>query len=278
MRVKELADIAGTTVRTVRHYHAVGLLEVPRLTGGVRDYGLDHLARLLRIRWLVDAGLSLPAIAEVLPAQGRPRQDTALEDLRATLSGLDSRLTELTAQRERVLGLIERVEAGENISPLPAAVARVYDRLAARMPSARARRALESERGILAVLAVRGLLPTGATRLAEALTPADDDMVIGLFESFTELEDAPPERVDAILDEQAAGFTTFVDRHEDLIADIVRTFPGGAPGRTATTLLLRIVRVGFPANVHQRLVDRVMREAATRPRIAEALGGQASSR
>jgi hypothetical protein len=43
-------------------------------------------------------------------------------------------------------------------------------------------------------------------------------------------------------------------------------------------LLLRIVRVGFPANVHQRLVDRVMREAATRPRIAEALGGQASSR
>lgn len=277
MRVKELADIAGTTVRTVRHYHAVGLLPVPRLTGGIRDYGLDHLARLLRIRWLVDAGLSLPAITEVLPAQGRPRQDTALEDLHATLGGLDARITELTAQRERIVGIIERVEAGEGISPLPAAIARLYDRLADRMPSAQARRTLETERGIVAVLAVRGLLPTAAVRLAEAMTEDDEDLAVDLFAAFGTLADAPPERAEAVLNELSAGFLGFIDRHEALIADIVRTFPGGAPGRTATTLLLRIVRVGFPAAVHRRLVDRVLTEAATRPVIATALGRQENS-
>lgn len=274
MRVKELADLAGTTVRTVRHYHAVGLLEVPRPTGGVRDYGLDHLARLLRIRWLVDAGLSLPAIREVLPAQGRPRQDTALEDLGATLAGLDARITELTAQRARVVVLIERVEAGEGISPLPAAVARVYDRLADRMPTERARRALETERAILSVLAIRGLLPDSVVRLAAALTEEDDTAVVGLFESFGALTSASTDRVPAMLDAQTAAFLALIDRHEAVMADLVREFPGGRHGRAATTLLLRIIRVGFPANVHQRLIDGVLREASTRPLIAAALAGE----
>ena len=54
MRVTQIADLAGTTPRAVRHYHRLGLLSVPPTVRGGREYGVEHLARLLRIRWLAD--------------------------------------------------------------------------------------------------------------------------------------------------------------------------------------------------------------------------------
>ena len=48
MRVTKIADLAGTTPRAVRHYHRLGLLEVPPTVRGRREYGVGHLARLLR--------------------------------------------------------------------------------------------------------------------------------------------------------------------------------------------------------------------------------------
>jgi DNA-binding transcriptional MerR regulator len=40
LRIGELADLAGVTVRTIRHYHAKGLLaEPPRDPSGYRRYG-----------------------------------------------------------------------------------------------------------------------------------------------------------------------------------------------------------------------------------------------
>ena len=66
MHVKELARIAGTTPRAVRYYHHLGLLEIPPTVRGRREYGVEHVARLLRIRWLADGGLSLTQVAEML--------------------------------------------------------------------------------------------------------------------------------------------------------------------------------------------------------------------
>ena len=66
MRVAEIAELTGTTVRTVRYYHSLGLLPVPAERGGWRDYELAHVARLSRIRWLVRAGLSLEAVGRIL--------------------------------------------------------------------------------------------------------------------------------------------------------------------------------------------------------------------
>lgn len=272
MRVKELADLAGTTVRTVRHYHHVGLLAVPPRTGGFRDYGVEHLARLLRVRWLASAGLSLTTIAEVLPAQGRATRAGALEDLHATLNGLDERLAELTVQRERVAALVDRVSAGEGISPLPAAVALLYDRLAERMP-APARRVLEVERGIAAVFAVRGLLPPEAIRLAEAITAEDEAAVSAMFEAFAALDSDPDVDVEALAARQLQDLAGFVARHEHVIADFIAGLPSGARGRTAAALLMRLIRLGFPARTQQQLIDRAFADAASRPLIAQALAG-----
>ncbi|MBF6350890.1 MULTISPECIES: MerR family transcriptional regulator [Nocardia] len=61
---RELAELAGTSVRTVRHYHDVGLLEQPeRGSNGYKRYGVAHLLRVLRIKRLSDLGIPLSRIA-----------------------------------------------------------------------------------------------------------------------------------------------------------------------------------------------------------------------
>ena len=63
---RELADLTGTTVNTVRHYHRLGLLDLPeRSVNGYKQYGVQHVVRLLRIRRLVDLGVPLMQIAEL---------------------------------------------------------------------------------------------------------------------------------------------------------------------------------------------------------------------
>lgn len=61
---RRLAELAGTTVKSVRHYHEVGLLEEPgRAANGYKQYGTTHLVRLLQITRLRDLGMSLAEIS-----------------------------------------------------------------------------------------------------------------------------------------------------------------------------------------------------------------------
>ena len=62
---REIAELAGTTVNTVRHYHQVGLLEQPdRMSNGYKQYQVRHLVRLLKIRRLRDLDVPLDQIDE----------------------------------------------------------------------------------------------------------------------------------------------------------------------------------------------------------------------
>lgn len=72
VRVAEIARLTGTTVRTVRYYHSLGLLPVPPERGGWRDYELAHVARLSRIRWLVTAGVPLAAVGRIIERTDPP--------------------------------------------------------------------------------------------------------------------------------------------------------------------------------------------------------------
>jgi len=95
MNVKELARIAGTTPRAVRYYHHLGLLEIPPTVRGRREYGVEHVARLLRIRWLADGGLSLTQVAEMLASDTigtdqDSRREAVLRDLRATRGTIEA--------------------------------------------------------------------------------------------------------------------------------------------------------------------------------------------
>jgi DNA-binding transcriptional MerR regulator len=60
---RELAELAGTTVNTIRHYHRLGLLDEPtRRYNGYKEYGVPHLVCLLRVRRLVELGVPLSEI------------------------------------------------------------------------------------------------------------------------------------------------------------------------------------------------------------------------
>ncbi|KIQ10502.1 MerR family transcriptional regulator [Curtobacterium sp. VKM Ac-2889] len=67
MHIGELADRAGMSLRTIRHYDEVGLL-VPsgRTTGGFRVYTAQDLERLLVIRRMKPLGFTLDEMAELL--------------------------------------------------------------------------------------------------------------------------------------------------------------------------------------------------------------------
>ena len=108
----QLADLAGTTLRTIRHYHDVGLLAEPeRKANGYKSYGVTHLVRVLRIKRLTDLGLSLTQIAELGDEDEHP--GTALRELDAELAATIERL-----QRIRVeLALILRQEAPTDLPP-----------------------------------------------------------------------------------------------------------------------------------------------------------------
>ena len=70
LAITEVARVAGTTSRTLRHYDAVGILKPSRIGhNGYRFYDDRALIRLQRILLLRELGLGLDAIAEVLSAQ-----------------------------------------------------------------------------------------------------------------------------------------------------------------------------------------------------------------
>jgi DNA-binding transcriptional MerR regulator len=65
--IQDIARLAGTTSRTLRHYGDIGLLAPSRIgSNGYRYYNADALARLQRILLLRELGLGLPTIGEVL--------------------------------------------------------------------------------------------------------------------------------------------------------------------------------------------------------------------
>lgn len=67
MHSNELARLAGVTVRTLRHYHQIGLLEEPdRSANGYRDYTVKHLAAVLRISSFANLGIPLSEVLRVL--------------------------------------------------------------------------------------------------------------------------------------------------------------------------------------------------------------------
>jgi len=100
--VHELAERAGISGRTLRHYHRIGLLEPDRVgSNGYRYYGPDAIARLQRILLLLDTGMPLADIAAVLDAPETPT---------AEVEALQAHLTQLAEDREALDRRISAVE------------------------------------------------------------------------------------------------------------------------------------------------------------------------
>ena len=162
---RELAELAGTSLRAVRHYHEVGLIPEPeRRSNGYKQYGVSHLVRLLRIKRLVDLGFALSQIAAMGDDDHHPAE--ALRVLDAELSATIERL-----QRARVeLGLILRHHAPADLPPDIA-------------PAAGAAGLSEADRSLVMVM-TRVMGPTHLDAYAEMLRTAPADPTDGEFDSL----------------------------------------------------------------------------------------------
>lgn len=106
--IQDIARLAGTTSRTLRHYDDVGLLPPSRIAhNGYRHYDEAALVRLQRILLLRELGLGLPQIAEVLdPVNARQSEESALETHLELLREEQNRLARQIASVENTINAL----------------------------------------------------------------------------------------------------------------------------------------------------------------------------
>lgn len=277
MRVKVMADLAGTTTRTVRYYHRLGLLPVPPVVAGRRDYGIEHLARLLRIRWLAESGIPLAKIAPMLPdepAQGR----SAIEaDLLATRAQIEARIEVLHHQRSRIDELVARVRSGEALSPLPTVLERFYDRIEGLVEDPATLSIIHTDRCTVLALAMSGLLPASLGPYIEGLSDQDHRTVARMITAFAKLDrsrypgaygDEERERVIEDLKESAWAV---LERNRATALALLRDLPSGGPGHLLWKRVARLSKIGYPELDQRRVIDDLMHLLRADPEFGPVL-------
>ena len=297
MRVTQIADLAGTTPRAVRHYHRLGLLDIPPTVRGRREYGVEHLARLLRIRWLADGGLSLRQVAEILDSDPAPAEsaDSAgppgpsgpsgppgpvgsandahrqvvLRDLRAARGTIEAQRRSLDEQAQRVDELIARVEAGQALAPVPVALTRFYDAIEARVRDLEEDpEILRTERQILQVLGSLGMVPDSAVPFVEALDENEIDLCAQQVIGFSRLPRLHGEEARQAAHALAERTVELSLRYKDLALAVLNDLPGGAAGRALWRLTRVLFASGYPDPAQQAFAARLLELLLTSPDLA----------
>ncbi|MFE0132492.1 MerR family transcriptional regulator [Streptomyces sp. NPDC059037] len=243
LTISRLAATAGVTVRTVRHYHHVGLLPEPeRDASGYRRYSAQAAVDLIRIRTLADAGVPLARIDALLHAQ--PTEfAAAVTDIDAELR---RKIGQLTEYRRR----IAQLDSGERLV-LPPEVVAVLDRM----------------RG-LGVSERRVLLERDAWILMQALDP--HVMPERIRDKNAALDDPETTRLFLACD-QAAEWDPYDPRLDRLIDDldaweIKQERDGSRPGY----LKLVSSRISEASPAWQRIVDALDHRAERRRTAGQA--------
>ncbi|WP_405015176.1 MerR family transcriptional regulator [Kitasatospora sp. NBC_01539] len=121
LTIGQAAAFVGVTIKTVRHYHRLGLVAEPERDGsGYRRYRSGELFRLVQVRTLAAAGVPLAGIGDLLDADPHAFAAT-LDDVHHQLT---ERIEELIARRDR----LHRLDHGDR-ALLPDRACAVLDRL-----------------------------------------------------------------------------------------------------------------------------------------------------
>jgi DNA-binding transcriptional MerR regulator len=100
--VKEVADLAGVTPRTVRYYHSIGLLPEPaRDASGYRRYSGRDVVGLIRVARLRTLGMPLSQIAERL-GDAEVEGGSVADALGSLADELDAEIDRLVNTRDRL--------------------------------------------------------------------------------------------------------------------------------------------------------------------------------
>ncbi len=122
VRIGELADRTGVSVRSLRYYEQQGLLTSTRSASGQRHYTAAETERVGFIQRMFAAGLSSRTIAELLPCVDAPGEDTSVAAEERMLQERD-RLTDHIAELIRTRDSLDQLIATNRAhrATLPAA-------------------------------------------------------------------------------------------------------------------------------------------------------------
>ena len=177
LTIGQLASYAGVTIRAVRHYHQIGLLQEPeRDASGYRSYDAVAVVRLIRIRTLAEAGVPLARVRELLDAD---------PDTFATATGeidrqLRAQIRALQEHRRR----IAQLGSGNSLA-LPKEVVDYLDHLRALgVPE----KAIEPERDAWILMAARwpDALPA---LMADKVAQLNNPKVVRLYQLISRIAD-----------------------------------------------------------------------------------------
>ncbi|HEY5364472.1 MAG TPA: MerR family transcriptional regulator [Aestuariivirga sp.] len=105
--VKQVAEMAGVSVRTLHHYHDIGLLKPADLgDNGYRYYGRDELIRLQQILIYREMEIPLNEIGTLLDAQAH-NMLIALQSQREKLSVQANRYAEMLGTIDRTIAQLK---------------------------------------------------------------------------------------------------------------------------------------------------------------------------
>lgn len=116
--IGELAAHAGTSARALRYYEQKGLIKSERSYNGYRDYEPESITRVIQIRELLAAGLSVRAIKCILPCLSSARSiefddldPNTQEMLEAERDSLSRRIASLTTSRDAMTEYLGRLNS-----------------------------------------------------------------------------------------------------------------------------------------------------------------------
>jgi DNA-binding transcriptional MerR regulator len=210
LTIGQIAAHAGVTVRTVRHYHAKGLLPEPeRDASGYRRYDAKAVVDLIKIRTLAGAGVPLARVKELLQADD--------EQFAEAVAEIDKRLRAEIRERQRHREQISRLAAGDSLALPPEAVAYLERLRELGMPE----RVIEGERDAWILVAAHSpeQMPRWIALKSEQI---EDPEVVDLYQRLDEAIDWQPDdpRLPELADRLAASISN-ADNWEQHAADDV---------------------------------------------------------
>lgn len=109
IRIGELADRTGISPRLLRHYENHGVLSAQRSPSGQRLFEPNAVARVRHIRELLNAGLPIRVIKELIDCIHEPGrlEPCAVPLLVEHLESHDRRIAALERTRSALQGLID---------------------------------------------------------------------------------------------------------------------------------------------------------------------------
>lgn len=122
MRIGEIAGLAGVSVKTIRYYEEIGVLDEPhRLPSGYRDYDGETVGRIHFIRASQASGLTLGEIRGIVTFRDRGDSPCVhvLELLRRRSGEIEHQIAELQRSRDTIEHLVARARTlhPEDCSP-----------------------------------------------------------------------------------------------------------------------------------------------------------------